>query len=108
MSGNSANGSFFEGTAVGGIRAFGTASLRNSRVSQNSASAGDVTVGGIFIGDGPLTLRNSSVSGNSASPALGVTVGGIGKFFTGTVELRNSSVANNIPNNCNFSDPACA
>jgi fibronectin-binding autotransporter adhesin len=108
VDGNTADGSSFDGSAVGGIRVFGTASLRNSRVSQNSASAGEFAVGGIFVGDGPLTLRNSSVSENNASPALGATVGGIGKFFTGTVSLLNSRVVNNIPNNCNFSDPDCA
>jgi hypothetical protein len=48
------------------------------------------------------------VRGNSASPALSFTVGGIGNLFSGAVELQNSRVVNNIPSNCNFSDPACA
>jgi hypothetical protein len=101
VSGNSAS----SGMAVGGILTSGTLELRNSRVSANSASGVYEAVGGIS-NSGVLVLRNSSVTRNSASAAA--PVGGIGNFFSGTATLRNSRVENNIPNNCNFIDPACA
>jgi hypothetical protein len=54
-----------------------------------------------------LTVRDSTVSGNNASSTSGAAVGGISNG-NATITLTNSVVVNNIPINCNFSDPACA
>jgi hypothetical protein len=103
VSGNSASSG---GPAVGGILNAGTLTVRNSRVSGNHAAAFFEAVGGIS-NSGMLTVRNSRVSENRATAGF-EAVGGISNFFSGTVTLRNSRVENNIPNNCNFIDPACA
>ena len=107
--------------AIGGILNSGpgaVATLQNSSVRENTAStpggqgAFSIAVGGIDNAGGSLSLTNTSVRGNSASEPNGgflPPVGGIANYFGGTIAaLTNSNVANNIPNNCNFSDPACA
>jgi hypothetical protein len=45
------------------------------------------------------------VSENSASVVTGTAIGGISDEVGGTVALTNSTVVNNIPTNCDFSDP---
>jgi hypothetical protein len=93
------------------------ATLTNSTVSANIASAPggtgafSIAVGGINNAGGTLTLTNSSVRLNTANEPNGgffPPVGGIANYFGATATLSTSIVANNIPNNCNFSDPACA
>jgi hypothetical protein len=105
------------GNAVGGILngvnqdvpGSGMLTVSKSTVSGNSASSDFATaVGGIGNGGGQVTLSNSPVSGNSASSVSGAAVGGISNRSPGTVTLTKSQVVNNIPINCDFSDPACA
>jgi hypothetical protein len=110
VNGNSASA---PSSASGGILNAATLTLTRSTVSGNSASSDGGAVGGIANNPGAplppakLTVRDSTVSGNNASSTGGSAVGGI---FNGnaTITLTNSVVVNNIPINCNFSDPACA
>jgi hypothetical protein len=110
VNGNSASA---PSSASGGILNAATLTLTRSSVSGNSASSDGGAVGGIGNGAGgslppaKLTVRDSTVSGNSAGSTGGSAVGGIGNG-NATISLTNSVVVNNIPINCNFSDPACA
>lgn len=123
VSGNSADG---VGIAVGGINVAasfiagqpsGTLSLTNSSVSGNSASASSGNAVGGILDEGAFVpgtaaaltkATNSTVSGNTASAPAGKAVGGISEQTPGTVTLTNTVVVDNIPINCDFSDPACA
>jgi hypothetical protein len=69
----------------GGIANFGTLTLTNSRVNENSANIG----GGIY-NKATATLTNSIVGGNKA-----IDFGGGIRNENGTVNLTNSLVANN-------------
>src|SRR5579884_152684 len=70
----------------GGVLSFGTLTLDNSSITDNSASYG---AGGI-VSYGTLTLDNSSITGNSA----GSGAGGIFNYG-GTLTLSNSIVRGN-------------
>ena len=121
VSGNSASA---DGGATGGIgNNGGQVSLSNSRVSGNSASSANgpalavAAVGGISNKNsvfpstpatGNVEITNSKVSENSASAPPGTAVGGISNQSPATITLTKSQVVNNIPINCDFSDPACA
>ena len=77
----------------GGINNSGALTLRDSRVSDNTA---DLDGGGIFnSGTGTLTLRDSTVSDNRAlcSFVPGAAGGGIANL--GTATLHNSTVSRN-------------
>jgi hypothetical protein len=104
VSGNGANGG---NAAIGGINNRGTLAVTNSTASGNSAAGGSFAAGGIN-NFSTLTVTNSTVSGNSASVLTGTAVGGISDEVGGSVTLTNSTVVNNIPTNCDFSDPDCA
>ncbi len=86
ISGNSA-------LAGGGIFNGGTLTVTNSTISGNSAVFDG---GGILnVGGAPLTITNSTISGNSAANT------GSGIFNQGTVNIKNSIVANNtLQPNC--------
>jgi hypothetical protein len=78
----------------GGIKNSGALTLKNSRVSDNTA---DVEGGGVLnSGTGTLTLYDSTVGGNRAlcSFGLGVAVAG-GIANLGTATLHNSTVSRN-------------
>jgi hypothetical protein len=66
-----------------------------------------VTAVGSIANFGTLVAKNVTVSENTAESA-GTAVGGIGNFFDAVATLRNTRVRNNVPINCNFTDPACA
>jgi hypothetical protein len=94
-------------TGAGGILAGGTTTLNASTVSGNTT---EFSGGGIFVNffadSGTLTLNRSTVIGNTA----GQSGGGIANFFSAPVALRNATVTNNTPDNCNpaGSVPGCA
>jgi CSLREA domain-containing protein len=71
----------------GGILTAGTLTLINSTVSGNTSPSGG---GGIFLTSARVTLINSTVSANTAGFG-----GGIDNVF-GTVNLKNTVVANNL------------
>jgi hypothetical protein len=82
LSNNSANGS----GDGGGIYDVGTLTITNSTLSNNSASG---TGGGIFNGLAMANISFTTLSGNSASSG-----GGIFNNTGGTVNIKNSIVAN--------------
>ncbi|HRD49355.1 MAG TPA: DUF4214 domain-containing protein [Candidatus Contendobacter sp.] len=86
LSGNSAS-------IGGGIRNYGTATVRNCTLSANSASSASYGGGAIYHELGNLTVLNSTISGNTA-----VTTGG-GIHNWGVISIGNSLVAgNSAPN----------
>lgn len=93
-----------QGAKGGGVAVFGgTVELKGSPVTRNGASGPIGGLGGgIVITDAAvLTLRNSPVDTNSAS-----TAGGGIYSFSGIVNLQNSPVRRNQPNNC-VNVPGC-
>src|SRR5438445_1936662 len=104
VSGNVANGG---NAAIGGINNRGTLVVTHSTVNANGATGGSFAAGGIN-NFSTLTVTNSTVSENSASAPTGTAVGGISNEVGGTPTLTNSTVVNNIPTNCDFTDPDCA
>jgi hypothetical protein len=73
----------------GGINNFGTLTLNNSTVTNNTAGNG----GGIANSGGTVTLNGSTVSHNTADGAGG------GIYNTGTMTVNNSTVSDNTGNN---------
>ncbi len=90
-----ANGTISRSTAGGNGAGFwndGTTTLTNATFANNSTVAG---MGGAIWNDGVLLLDSSTVAGNGAS-----TGGGTSNNASGTVEVRNSILAANTPDNC--------
>ena len=90
------NSTVSENTAGGGggISNFGTATLTNSTVTGNTASGG----GGISNEPGStLVINSSTISGNTAKGAFG-SGGGIVNWVGGTVTLTGSTVSGNTAN----------
>ena len=116
VSANSA-GRGVEGGSGGGIDngVTGTATVSDSVISANQAglgaggpSGGRGGNGGGIANAGTLSLTNSSVSANSAGRGVEGGSGG-GIYNTSIVTLgTGTSVTANVPDNCNFVDPACA
>ena len=104
----SKNDAFGVGLAVGGIDSNGgTVTLINSELSKNTADGANNNIGGI-LSDGGLMLTGSTVTKNEAVLAATITVGGIaGPSGGASPNLTASQVISNIPNDCNFIDPAC-
>lgn len=75
----------------GGIANYGTLTIYNSLVSDNTANA--LGASGIF-NQGTLTLSNSTISHNLADPGF------TGIANSGTVIISNTILANNTPLNC--------
>jgi uncharacterized repeat protein (TIGR01451 family) len=99
----------------GGMFVHGTATLNNSIVSNNRSS---FSGSGINLNSGTLILNNSTVSGNS-SPGEAISVWGTAelnnstiagnagdgiRIIYGTLQIRNSIMANNSNFDCYF-DP---
>jgi hypothetical protein len=113
VSGNSAAATTTTGSAIvhgGGVANGGLLTLRNTPVSNNTGTAsgpgGEAQGGAIWNGHfGPdlpvqLTLANSAVTGNTLRANLGITVQGGGLFTLFPVTLKNSVIANNVPDQC--------
>jgi hypothetical protein len=113
VSGNSATATTTTGSAIvhgGGAANGGLLTLRNTTVSNNTGTAsgpgGEAQGGGIFNGHfGPdlpvqLTLANSAVTHNTLSASLGITVLGGGLFTAFPVTLKNTTIAQNAPDQC--------
>lgn len=95
----------------GGIDNRGTATINNSTISGNKASAGCTTgefgctaEGGGIHNTGTLMISSSTISGNmvslpNCSSRCGALGGGIFNFDT-TTTIQNSIVANNSLGNC--------
>ncbi|HXH19506.1 MAG TPA: choice-of-anchor Q domain-containing protein [Chitinophagales bacterium] len=79
----------------GGIYNDGTATIINSTISNNSATDG----GGGIANNGTATIINSTISNNSTGLTFGG--GGILNFVSGTVNARNTIIANNSATNTN-------
>lgn len=103
----------------GGIFNSGTLDIKNSNISNNGAgvrgginNTGIMTVknctisnnGGSLCGgisnSGTLTIRSSTISNNSS----GIS-GGIANYFNGSVDLKNTIIAHNSPNDCSGTVP---
>ena len=74
----------------GGVRNFGSLTLNNSAVINNTTNSSISLTGGGIYNTGSLTLTNSQVSGNTA-----VGYGGAGIDNQGSAVLNNSTVSNN-------------
>jgi hypothetical protein len=114
VSGNRVSAATTSGSATAegaGIADIGVLTLRNFRISHNSAtasgSAGALRGGGMFVGsdrEGPpsprLVLVHSAVTGNvlTAGPATSTQGGGLFALFP--VMLRNSVIVRNVPDEC--------
>jgi hypothetical protein len=81
------NGNYFGGWGGGIENYYGTLTVTNCTITENSAWFG----GGIHNDHGTLTVTNSTIAGNSASGGGG---GGI-YIFDGTVTVTNSSISSN-------------
>jgi hypothetical protein len=78
----------------GGINSFGTLTVINSTISDNSTASG---AGGI-ASNGTLAVTNSSISGNY--PVGGGLGGGGGISATGTATISNSKINGNQNSGC--------
>jgi hypothetical protein len=90
LSGNSAKGS---GGGGGGIFGGGSLTIINSTLSGNSSRGGGA---GIAVEQGTANISFTTLAGNSSS----VSTGGIFVFLFGTVNIKNSIVANNTGGDC--------
>ena len=98
---------------MGTFDVFGPTTLRNSDVSGNtvhvSSASGSARGGGIYDDGlnpdgppgGPLVLHNSTVIANVLSGTAGITLEGGGIFLRDNpITLRNSLIAQNVPDQC--------
>jgi hypothetical protein len=76
------------------INNFGTLTLNDSTVRENTAMGRTADGGGIFNNNGTLLLQSSTVSGNTATGTVAEAGGGILNNF-GTLTLDNSTVSEN-------------
>jgi CSLREA domain-containing protein len=91
----------------GGVDNEGTLDLRNSTLSGNQALANG---GGIYNGAGAtLTLNNDTIAYNTADSGSTDTYtgGGLSVASTGTVNISNSILSDNINNNTTTPAPDC-
>src|SRR5437667_443621 len=89
------NGTISRSAAGGNGAGFwndGTTTLTNATLANNSTVAG---MGGALWNDGVLLLDSGTVAGNGASGG-----GGTSNNASGTVEVRNTVLAANTPDNC--------
>ncbi len=89
------NGTISRSAAGGNGAGFwndGTTTLTNATLANNSTVAG---MGGAVWNDGVLLLDSGTVAGNGASAG-----GGTSNNASGTVEVRNTILAANTPDNC--------
>jgi hypothetical protein len=114
ISGNRVTATTTSGSSTvdgGGIANIGVLALRNTSVSDNSETAsgpdGALRGGGIFVGsdpDGPpspqLALVDSAVTHNTLTASPGISAQGGGLFTLFPVTLRNSILAQNVPDEC--------
>jgi hypothetical protein len=89
----------------------GTLEIRDATITNNTAKAtgptGEALGGGIwndaFFPPPPnpqLTLENTTVAGNTLSASPGITIHGGGLFTTFPVNLHDSTIRHNEPDNC--------
>jgi hypothetical protein len=113
VSGNRVAAITTTGSAIvhgGGIANDGLLTVRNTTVSDNTGTAsgpgGEAQGGGIWNATfGPdlaaqLTLADSAVTHNTLTASLGITLQGGGLFTTFPVTLKNTVIANNVPDQC--------
>jgi hypothetical protein len=114
ISGNRVTATTTSGSATvdgGGIANIGVLTLRNTSVDDNSATAsgpdGTLRGGGIFVGSDPngppsprLALVDSAVTHNSLTASSGISAHGGGLFALFPVTLRDSVIAQNVPDEC--------
>jgi hypothetical protein len=114
ISGNRVSATTTSGSSTiegGGIANIGVLTLRNTRVSGNSAAAngpdGALRGGGIFVGSDPvgppsprLALVDSAVIRNTLTASAGIAAQGGGVFALFPVSLRQSVIAQNVPDQC--------
>jgi len=114
ISGNRVTATTSSGSSTvdgGGIANLGVLTLRNTSVSHNSATAsgpdGALRGGGIFVGSDPLgppsprlALVDSAVTHNTLTASPGISAQGGGVFALFPVTLRDSVIAQNVPDQC--------
>jgi hypothetical protein len=106
--GSSVTGNSAPGGLGGGIANHGTMTIAGTRITGNTAptdSGGNAGIGGGIVnanagapptgGSGVLTIIGSKITGNSASGSGGGIVN-----QGGTVTLKGTQVAGNVPDNC--------
>ncbi|MBX7104673.1 MAG: right-handed parallel beta-helix repeat-containing protein [Gemmataceae bacterium] len=78
----------------GGISFFvgGALTVTGSSITGNAASGATLGAGGVYIWSGSASITNTTISGNSA---VAGRAGGIGAFSSGTITIKNSTIANN-------------
>ena len=93
ITGNSAVGNYYYGSAGGGVSNFdGTLTVTNSTISSNSAvyySFG----GGLANDSGTLTITNSTISGNFGGGVVNYYSGFA--YNSGTITITNSTISGN-------------
>lgn len=115
VSGNSLQTDSANGAATvdgGGLVTAGPTTLRNTTVNDNTGDAkgstGEAQGGGMFAADqspngpggGPLNLLNSTITRNALTGSAGVTLQGGGLFVTDPLTKTNTTITNNVPDNC--------
>jgi fibronectin-binding autotransporter adhesin len=111
FSGNHLTATTTTGTANvqgAGFSNFAVLTIRGTTFSDNSGTAtgpsGSAQGGGLFdgtcCGPGKLSLVDSAIVGNTLSGDPGITIQGGGLFTTVPVTLKNTVIANNIPDQC--------
>jgi hypothetical protein len=111
FSGNQLTATTTTGTATvqgAGFSNFAVLTIRGTTFSDNSGTAtgpsGSAQGGGLFngtcCGPGKLSLVDSAIVGNTLSGDPGITIQGGGLFTTVPVTLKNTVIANNIPDQC--------
>jgi predicted outer membrane repeat protein len=100
VTGSTLSGNIGSNSGAAIYAGFGTVSITNSILTNNSASSYG---GGIFVDNGAaVSLAGTTVSYNVAgTDGGGIYVRPPGfEFPVGTVSLTNSTVTNNLPDNC--------
>jgi hypothetical protein len=113
ISGNHITATTTTGTATVTGAGFGNGAvleIRGTTISDNSGTAngptGTAEGGGIssllapFLPPGQLTLIDSTIVDNTLSGGAGITIHGGGLFTTVPVTLKNTLIAQNIPDQC--------
>jgi hypothetical protein len=101
---NIASSTISNNFAAGGGGIFnqgGTVTVTNSTISNNSATLGGFAMGGaIFIDSGTVNIANSTLSGN-----LAINGGGGIRVIGGTVNIKNTILANSTGGDCSVASP---
>jgi hypothetical protein len=112
FSGNQITATTTTGTATvqgAGFTNFAVLTIRGTTFSDNGGTAtgpsgtahgGGLFNGAFFGGPGKLSLIDSAIVDNTLSGGPGITIQGGGLFTSSPVTLKNTVIANNVPDQC--------